>query len=299
MLTTEVDIPLNIHDTDLTPELREMPKAREEWTAMTFSLVSIEYFKTMQKLANLAASSTASCPPTEASRTETIQELERRVEPWLVKCNPLIPQQRLTLHCTRLIIRKMGFVTRLLWVLLQQRAGLDSDFATEENLVEALDILEPKLGTQDGLLTHFRWTRKAFPQYNTTLYVLLHLCLKPEGPNVERAWEAVESFFADEVPDKSVSGYWPKLLVLEELRRKAMVVRDKLHKSRPAHTRENEQEAQLRAGHNQVPMAGISLPMGVQALTTDTGRLDGYMDWPDWAHLVHDLQLDAPDMFLQ
>ncbi|PSR93681.1 hypothetical protein BD289DRAFT_428665 [Coniella lustricola] len=302
LLTTEVDMPLNIHDSDLTPELSEMPKPRQGWTAMTFSLIAIEYFKAMQKMAILAASSTASCPPSEATRLEVLQQLRESVEPWLAQCNPLIPQQRLTLFCTRLIIRKTDFVTRLQWVLLQQRAGLDSDFATEDNLAEALDNLDLKLYTQDGLLTQFRWTRRAFPQYNITLYVLLHLCLKPEGPNVERAWKAVDSFFADEMPDETAAGYWPKLLVLQELRRKAQVVRDTLLKSRPARPRDPEKEAHLRVASSQEVMAaGLEgdLPLGVPASMMDTVGLEACADWPDWANLVQDFQLDAPDIFLQ
>jgi hypothetical protein len=92
------------------------------------------------------------------------------------------------------LLRKLDFITRLQWFSLKPLASCEK-FATEENLVEALEILAPRLVSEDDLLKQFARARKAYPQYYVTMYVLQHLCVKPEGPNVDRAWEAVEISF--------------------------------------------------------------------------------------------------------
>lgn len=47
----------------------------------------------------------------------------------------------------------------------------------------------------EDLLGEFRWFYETFTQYHLLTYVLWHLSVKPIGPNVERAWDAVERSF--------------------------------------------------------------------------------------------------------
>ncbi|KAF3766365.1 hypothetical protein M406DRAFT_290817 [Cryphonectria parasitica EP155] len=302
LLMSDVDLPANVHDTDLTPDMVSPPKPREGWTTMTFSLIAIELFKTMQTLAAMAATSPPTSPPSEAVRAKTIQELRARLDEWMAWCNPVIPQQRLTLFCARFLLKKTDFVTRLQWILLQQRAGLHSDFATEENLDVALEILERKMYKDDGLLKQFAWTRRAYPQTNVMLYVLLHLCVKPEGPLIDRAWGAIEAFFAEDVPREPATGLGPKLLVLVVLRKKAVAVREKLHSRRPGLGRDGAPEPGLALGEHSssTSVAGVGGPaVGLEHTVADEYGLDNSLvDWPDWAALVQDFQLDTTDVFL-
>lgn len=300
LLLSDVELPANVNDTDLEPTMEDAPAVRPGWTPMTFSLINIELGKTMQRLASLAASSTASSPPSEGLRLQILDKTRSHAEQWLIHCNPVIPQQRLTLYCTRFLLRKLSFVTRLQWILLQQRAGINQDFATEDNLEEALEILGPNLYTEDGLLRQFGWTKRAYPQYHVTMYVLLHLCVKPECEQVERAWDAVEAFFADEMSAGDSVGFGPKLSVLAVLRQKAMAVRNKVQSRRPA--------GNVGGGDREV---GIDSGEGLVECNNSSAGLEGNMaghefelnpnmdEWPDWATLVQDFQLDTSDVFLQ
>lgn len=291
LLMSDVNLPANVNDTDLTPEMSHAPEPRTGWTTMTFSLISIHLARTIQKLADMAASSSPSSSPSEDARAAILQELRQRVDGWLVHCNPVIPQQRLTIHCSRFILRKTDFVTRLQWILLQQRAGIHSDFATEENMTEALAILETNFHGEDGVLKRFQWMKKAYPQYNIAVYVLLHLCVKPEGPQVEQAWQAIDRFFADE---ESAASLGPKMLVLVSLRTKAMAVREKIQNRRPDNSRDGGCDS--GAASSEVAGAG-NRPQGT---AVDEFVLDTNMDdWPDWATLVQDIQLDTSEIFLQ
>jgi hypothetical protein len=68
--------------------------------------------------------------------------------------------------------------------------------ATENTLAEACRILEMNLQLQsEDLFRGFRWFYETFTEYYLLTYVLWHLSVKPIGPNVERAWDAVERSF--------------------------------------------------------------------------------------------------------
>lgn len=255
----------------------------------------------MQKLASLAASSTPSSPPSEAVRLQIIEQHRLYAEQWLVHCNPVVPQQRLTLYCTRFLIRKLDFVTRLQWILLQQRAGINQDFSTEENLAEALEIFDSNLYPDDVLLQPFGWTKRAYPQYHTVMYVLLHLCIKPDCDLAERAWVAVESFFAEEISAGDNVEYGPKLSVLAVLRDKARAVRNKIQTKRPTEDAgEGARDPGIDSGDGVVESNRFSVGTGGNTTGPDFDLNSADMEeWPDWETLVQDFQLDTSDIFLQ
>lgn len=301
LLASDVDIPANINDSDLTPDMDEPPKERKGWTQMTFSLVNISLGKAMQEITVMATSSSPSSPPSEEDRKRVIHEMTAAAEKRLVNCNPIIPQQRLTLFCTRFLIRKTDFVSRVQWVLLQKRAGLEPDFLSEENLVEALDILEPRMFLEDEMLKQFSWTMKAYPQYHILMYVLRHLCSRPEGPNAERAWRSVDRFFADEVQNGVTIDLGSKLSVLSALKTKAWMMRKQLQQkkgpSEPSAAVDGSNENGYVPALEQ-QQQGTSTGSGTSPTLVDETNwpaLDANIniyEWPDWTNMVQGFPLD-------
>ena len=291
LLVSDVSLPTNLDDADLYPEMQCLPAAKEGWTAMTFSLINIDLAKSMQMLADVAASSSSSSPPSEDVRAQVIEKTELRLEKWLAHCNPVIPHHRMTLFCSRFVLRKLDFVTKLQWSLLQ-RADPHTDFATEKNLTEALEILKPSLYNEDGLLKQFAWIRKAYPQYHVTMYVLWHLCVKPDGPSVEKAWETVESLFSSQLWDDSTVGFGSKSAVLVALRAKAVSVRDRIRKAKSS-----ERSSGLGFG-------GSADGEDISAHRFGDGDGDEFDlgatdEWSDWAALVQGFDFDSPDVYWQ
>ncbi|KAJ9144717.1 Fungal-specific transcription factor domain-containing protein [Pleurostoma richardsiae] len=296
LLVSDVRWPLNVNDSDLQPEMQRLPPEKEGWTEMTFSLANIHLAKSMQKLATIAAASSPSSPPSEDVRTDVIGKTRASIDKWLVYCNPVIPQHRLTILCSRFLLRKLDFITRLQWTMLQ-RPGPHADFVTEQNLVEALEILEPRFHDEDVLLEQFAWARKAYPQYHVTMYVLWHLCVKPEGPSVERAWRAVSG----EMWDECTMGSGSKSAVLVALKAKALSVRDKVRRldtSGKATGSNRDSGTASMEGASQVeglPAFMFGGDIGGSSLDLENSA-DG---WPDWATLVQGFQLDSPDVYWQ
>ncbi|ORY10280.1 fungal-specific transcription factor domain-domain-containing protein [Clohesyomyces aquaticus] len=285
----EVKLPSNFEDSDLSPDMQTLPVPRKGFTAMTYSLAKIDLTQAMHKLASISTSASSSSPPSETARKQIIKDLRDRLDQHLSTCNPVVPRQRLVLDCTRFLIRKLDFVTKLQWILMQG-PGPRPDFVTEENLVEALEVAAPRLRNETSMLSVISsWARTAYPQYHVTMYMLWHLCVRPEGPNVQRAWEAIEVLFARELFNRSIIGVGSKASILAALKQRAISVREQLMP-----------QSEVSA----VPVSSSGPVQPIQdsgSLTTNPN--DGFYfdtegkDWPEWEALINGFQMDSPDVF--
>ncbi|KAF5681459.1 hypothetical protein FCIRC_5547 [Fusarium circinatum] len=275
--TSDVKLPLNINDADIFPEMKELPVERTEWTCMTFSLVNFDLAKAMEKL----KPGNASAPMlTKEWREKVFQEVYTKTKARLEKCNPVTPHQRLTIHCTDYLLRKLDFVTNQQWLLSQKRWS-DASVLKEETFVAALNILEARTAGDDPFLAQFAWARKVHPQYHVTLYVLWYLCTKPQGLHVERAWLLIDSIFEQEMALDIIGCTGAKPAVLKALRTKAKALREK-------------------AGCNTDPailtgLEHIEDPLKfIEGFNFDDEVFEGGVPWSSWTSLLQGLQADQP-----
>jgi hypothetical protein len=251
-MRTDAGLPLHVDDTDLHPDMTALPRARVgTYTAMTLPLVNFAIARAMRRLSSVAAAATPASPPEESARVQIIQEAKQRVDELLAGCNPVIPRHRLALLASRLAIRKADLVSRQQWLALahhhhshhnhngNDNAESDSSskeaFATDENLAEALDVLDLTLQMwNDEMLKPYSWLWKTNPEYHVVMYLLWHLCVRPpeREPNVSRAWSMVDRWFAEsreiigEEGEAEGSGSNNKGAILVALRRKAALMRE-------------------------------------------------------------------------
>ncbi|KAI8162928.1 C6 transcription factor asaR [Colletotrichum sp. SAR 10_71] len=192
-LVAEAEPPRNLDDGDIYRDMEELPPAREVWTPMIIQLIGIEFSRTWHRLTQIAPSTSLEVPKEEL-RLRIINDMRCRVGQLLRACSPVVPAQRLTMHTSGFVIRKIDFVSRQQWVALQHpNPWLSESFTTNQDLLEAVEILEMGMSFgKDELLRPFHWLTLAYPQYHLTLYVLGHLCARPDGPHVDRAWIVVE-----------------------------------------------------------------------------------------------------------
>ncbi|CAG9949870.1 unnamed protein product [Clonostachys rosea f. rosea IK726] len=223
--TLNVAMPLNVEDVDLYPEMTELPPPRKGWTPMTFGLIAIHISRATSRLDTIASESTSSSPPDENLRRQICQELSDHVEQHLELCNHAIPRQRMTLTMARFVVSKIEIMTRQQWTFLAARGGSREQFATEQNLIESLNIMDMKLSIKaDEMLKPYWWSHPAFPQYHALLYALWHLCVKPDSPLAERAWKTIDKVFESDMGDDSIEGFKSKEAVLYALRAKARLL---------------------------------------------------------------------------
>ncbi|KAL0943080.1 C6 transcription factor [Colletotrichum truncatum] len=233
-LSNSVNLPLNIDDVDLHPDMTELPSPKRTWTAMTMPLIFIDISMAIQQLSALAAGATSS---NDVTHVKIMSDVRAKVESRLEQCNSVIPRHRLTIMFARFMLCKLDLITRLRWAMLS--AGSSSDTVTDgiftdSFLLDAVKILEQavKFG-DDELLKPYLWSAHTYTQYQVTLYVLWHLCLRPNATYADRAWVAVEGIYLIQM--KIVEGrgaFEPRLTAVNALRDKARRLREqraKLH----------------------------------------------------------------------
>jgi hypothetical protein len=278
----DITFPLNLDDSELYPEMTELPAVTPKFSQMTYMLIAIELGTALRQLYRMVLSS--DILPSETTRKETVAKVKAHIEGYLQHCNPNIPAQRAALRCARLMLRKLDFVSSQQWLNRSDPEGREGR-ATEGNLINACEILELNLEIQfDDLLRGFLWSFATYPQYHLLLYVLWHLCVKPVGPNVVRAWAAVNSTFdyEDSTSRNNVYGRGSKRPILNLLRDKALRIGNSIN---PNGDQNRVEEASNL--NREVPNNGFEGP-------SDPAFTDG-MNWdtdpasfPDWNSLVDD-----------
>ncbi|KAF5667267.1 hypothetical protein FHETE_5970 [Fusarium heterosporum] len=275
---SEAKLPLNIDDADMHPDMEAPPSEKLGWTPMTFSLINIDLARAMENFRVVC------CDPSEEKRKTLMSATRSQVERRLDKVNPITPQQRLTVHCSHFLLQKLDFSTDQQWLSLHRRdsSGMLVD---DDRLLAAVQILEFRTFSGDLFLAQFTWARKVHPQYHITLYVLWHLCVRPESLYAERARKAVDSIFAQEMADEVVTGVGPKLMILKTLRSKA-----------DARLRERryEVEPSLDDAISEPPMLSDSYDAFnfIDELNFDDMAFDDGAEWSTWTSLLQGFQSD-------
>jgi hypothetical protein len=117
----------------------------------------------------------------------------------------------------------MEFIMMQDWYADQPSAD-SSKLFTEANLAEAVDIVEAHELTTPRLLHQYFWANRAFPQNYVPTYILWRLCVQPDSPSVDRAWQVVDAWYTS-VALKFTEGYDAKFGVIKALKSKAEAIR--------------------------------------------------------------------------
>ncbi|KAH6959903.1 hypothetical protein BKA56DRAFT_500347 [Ilyonectria sp. MPI-CAGE-AT-0026] len=276
-LMSGVDLPLNLEDSDLYPDMEELPLPRPGWTRMTLALVNLDVARACGQLLQCTGTSR------EAFRAQVVGEAKNKVADVINRCNFVIPQQRMTIKVARLIIRKHDFVSRQ-----QQMMNSPGELATEENLLEALSILEEAEDMwKDELLRPFGWSMRAYPQFHMMLYILWYLCVRPQRHSAARALIAVENHLEKMEACATNESKW---MVLATLKSKATSIMQ-------SSTSDDSSGTGGACLTPQVVDDGRA-PIGFKTgMETGGGQeFDGSQGMLDWRTLLEDFQLDSTDL---
>ncbi|CAI6034458.1 unnamed protein product [Clonostachys chloroleuca] len=275
-----VGIPLNIEDIDLVPDMKDLPPAREGWTGMTHFLIHIHLTIATSKLTALATSHS----PSEDERVQVMDEVKKTIEGYIQCCNPVIPRQRLALLVSTLVVRKIDFLSRIQWQLLQS-ADFDGPFGSSENLREAEDILEASHAmANDEIMARHLAPNKAYPQYSIALYILWYFCTHPAEFDHQRAWELVNRVLEDERVS-AAEGFGAKLTVLEALAAKCKIVWESRQRSNEPSLTHNGQaptvtqdESTRRSPYGNGTNGDSQFMLPTQILDSASGPMQ-YLEW--------------------
>ncbi|RDW71707.1 hypothetical protein BP5796_07741 [Coleophoma crateriformis] len=282
---SDTRIPLNLNDSDLTPQMQELPKPREGWTEMTFPLVTIEASRVLQQIYRMPSGSAAN---NKAECQKMMSEMKARLENlYLQNCDPNIPLQRATKLLGRMLISKMDFIIQQQW-----HSGPfkdDSSRANESALIAAIASLDKTLQLQtDELLHGGQWMFQTYTQYHLLSFILFYLCLKPQCPAVEEAWRVVNSTFVVVEELNNHCEHGPKWAIMQALRARALRAR---HASGNANNEQDNDTSPSAETSNSVE----NFPAD-DAFANDIMNWDiNAMDFSDWNNVAQSYEIQHFD----
>lgn len=197
----DTKLPANINDSDLSPEMTELPFAHNGITEMVFCLIRYEFGNFLrggntwggfdgawQKL------SSDNIPLSE--KDKIIDQLGNYLENKFSRyCDPLIPLHTFSTSLIRAAILKLRFVAHHPQQYPDKGASMsqqerDIVFATGLKMIEY-----DTFGQSMHSLKRFLWHVNVHFQFDAFVFTLSELCHRTSGPLVDRAWEQVQAVY--------------------------------------------------------------------------------------------------------
>jgi hypothetical protein len=208
-------LPLRINDEDLHLDSNEMEE-RQGFTDMTFCLVCHEIMDTIRQLNYVPIRELSQpqrgSPERMPQRIDAVINVQRRIEErHLRHLNLARPFHWATRKVADVIISLMWLIV---YRPLQRRPNntASSHLADPGILGLSVEVLERshQLNT-DPVGSPYRWLSQTYVQWHPLAVAVAELCVKFEGPMVERAWAIVIPIFREasqHVADSSEGMLW-------------------------------------------------------------------------------------------
>lgn len=192
----DTQMPINANDEDLDPDMGALPEPRTGCTQMTFGLIRFEISSTMKRLAYV--------PPgpkrcnkffSELSvekKEKWVRDLHERLENMYLKDTDMsVPLYWVIATISRLIMSKMWLIIYHPFQRLDGGSSLprevrDKLFTTSLENVEYSILLETEEKTK-----RWGWLFRTYVQWHAIAFMLSEMTTRTKGPEVERAWKAI------------------------------------------------------------------------------------------------------------
>ena len=198
-------LPLLINDSDLTPDMISPPPERDELCDMTFCLMRCEAMALDFKTNYLPPGSMSrfqarsSDRPSREDRQRLVEELRARLQDRYIRyCDPSSTFGLFTSTVARLILSHVSFSASC---PLDRKSASgkssvrDYEISARNHLFQtSTDILElSSLILTNESFARWRWHSRTHVQWHAVAFVLSEICLRPPGPDCDRAWTVVST----------------------------------------------------------------------------------------------------------
>lgn len=206
--TFDTEFPLNINDTDITPETTEMPQPRQGSTDMTFSLIRYEICGLARRLHTMSSANAGSCPRDAAISFEERENMVREVYSSVERkffMSPDASQDPIlwtAANIARVIVAKMTLVIYQPMLFPGPDGEILSSEIRDRIFTAATEIFEYNHQlNSDPRSRPWRWLFLTYTAWHAVAYVLMEVVRRPWSSAVERAWAALNATFASPNPD--------------------------------------------------------------------------------------------------
>lgn len=193
--------PLNVNDSDLNPNMREMPVEHAGLTELAFCLLRYEFGTFLRSSSPTTAfdgswQKLSSNAVSASEKDKAIEDLEQRLEQKFLRfCDPSIP---LHFQCV-LVARSAICMMRLRAHHPRHRSDGGACMAQSEkdllfsNSVKVLELDNLHHSTQ--ITQRFLWHTKVYFQWHALIYALGELCSRTAGDEAESAWQQITELY--------------------------------------------------------------------------------------------------------
>jgi hypothetical protein len=263
----DTQFPLNVNDSDISPDMVDFPQERIGSTDMTFCLIRYEICALSRRIHN-AASGMDTCPKesriTLEEQEEKLLEMYEHIDQKYLKPCPDKETDLLnwvSATISRLIMSKMSLV---IYQPLMPSGGNELPNDVRDRLFMAsIEVVEySRVLNAEPKIRRWRWLFQTYNQWHAVAYLLLEVCRRSWSASVERGWLALTATFKfDEALDFAKPAIWTLL-------RKLMIQANKHRESEIARLRANPQAAEELdiEEHNKLPPASFQhLPSSIRS----------------------------------
>lgn len=194
----DTKIPSNINDEDIYPGMKEPPTPRIGATEMTFCLIRFELGKfAREDFFGRGSGPSRSAELSLEEKEGLIDECHRQLEEkYLRHCDMSTPIYWVTATVCRLILAKI-------WLTLHHPRSFTAGCgpclseATRNRLfITSVEVIEfSHLLISNENTAKWGWLFETYMQWQSVAFALSELSVRPPGPDVDRAWLAVESVY--------------------------------------------------------------------------------------------------------
>lgn len=197
----EVQLPLNVSDSDLSPNMKEPPTEKEGATEMIFCSLRYEVAKSLRDSGTFVKDRgaqwlTATGPELMAEKDRAIDALESRLrEKYVRYCDPSIPLHLLAIYVSKSVVCNMRLRAHHPRQYPDKGASMpqsEKDMLLRESLHE-LEI--SAFGQQEKIVRGYLWHIHVHFHLDAFIYILSELRYRNSGDLVERAWTQIETSY--------------------------------------------------------------------------------------------------------
>ena len=232
-------LPLHVNDEDLRVDTYEEVEERQGFTDMTFGLICYEQTDTLRRLNYVPAK-------------ELDQPQRGSQKQWARRVDAVIKVQR---HLETKYLRHLNLahpfhwatslvadnISAIMWLVVYRPLQKRPDNSPSSQLPDpgilglSVEVLERshQMNT-DPATSGFRWLSSTYVQWHALAVTFAELCVKTEGPMVERAWAIIMPVFREashHVADSDEGMLWRPI---KKLMNRAQGLRQEYLKSRSA-----------------------------------------------------------------
>ncbi|KAJ8103394.1 fungal-specific transcription factor domain-containing protein [Lipomyces tetrasporus] len=256
----DTKLPLNINDTDIQPDSKQMPTERQGLTDMSFALIWFDV--TRQMMALIIKDGAPDLERQSRLLNEMYQKVERNHFKYSTESGNMAYWVAVTL--ARLVMAKMTLIIYLP-VLFFSPSEHFSDEIRAKLFASAIEVAEYNHALNaEQRCRQWRWGYQTCTHWHAIVYLLIEISRRPWSPVVERAWVALHSSWlipAQSYMDKNMRIWVP----LRKLMSKARKHRDAELERLKSDTRAAER---LEMDDNSIPVPRSSgpFPAGTNAV---------------------------------